>query len=214
MSWQSMRPTVPGLGCRRIAIALVTFLFTWFHPASALAHGSLAIGDFYTGMLHPLLHLETLLPIFALALWSGQLGGPHSLRLPLIFLAAALLGASVGILEVELQFERPLLRLSMLVLGLLVATQGKPPALAAVAMALLFGIYHGHASTYDPGGQIARPLLFVAGLGSCIGLILFHIVTRVLRYQAFWVKTGVRVLGSWIAATGLLVLALEWAVTQ
>ena len=43
------------------------------------------------------------------------------------------------------------------------------------------------------------------------GLVFFHVVTRVVRYRAFWVQTAVRVLGSWIAATGLLVLVLEWA---
>jgi hypothetical protein len=39
-------------------------------------------------------------------------------------------------------------------------------------------------------------------------------VTRVVRYQAFWVQIAVRVLGSWIAATGLLVLVLEWATNR
>ena len=59
--------------------------------------------------------------------------------------------------------------------------------------------------------QKERPLLFLTGLGSSIGLVFFHVVTRVVRYRAFWVQTAVRVMGSWIAATGLLVLVLEWA---
>jgi urease accessory protein len=201
---------VPSGRRRWIASALLASAATWLHPAPALAHGSLAIGDFYTGMLHPFLHFETLLPTLALALWSGQLGQPHAWRLPLLYLAAALLGAVAGILEFELQLGTPMLRLSMPILGLLVATRGKLPVVAAIAMALIVGICSGQVNALEPGGRIERPLLFAAGLGSCTGLILYHVVTRVVRYQAFWVQTGVRVLGSWIAAAGLLVLALEW----
>jgi len=179
-------------------------------PAPALAHGSLAIGDFYSGMLHPLLHFETLLPILALALWSGQLGDRQAWRLPLVFLAAALLGALAGLRDVDLVFGPILLQLSMLALGLLVALRSRLPAPLALAIVLLFGVYQGQTNTYDPQTKIERPLLFVAGLGSSIGLILFHVVSRVVRYRAFWVQTAVRVLGSWIAATGLLVAALAW----
>jgi urease accessory protein len=207
----SLSPTVIGRfagSSRAISTALAAII--WLHPAPALAHGSLAVGDFYSGMLHPLLHFETLLPTLALALWSGQLGGPHSLRLPLTFLGAALLGTVAGILGIDLHLGPASLRLSMLVLGLLVAAQGKLPASLAMAMAFLFGLFEGQINTYDPETKIERPLLFIAGVGSSIGLILFHVVTRVVRYRVFWVQIGVRVLGSWIAATGLLVLALEW----
>jgi len=199
---------------RAIATALFTWVPIWIHPAPALAHGSLAVGDFYSGMLHPLLHFETLLPTLALALWSGQLGSPLSWRLPVAFLGAALVGAVAGILEVDLYAGPALLRVSMLVLGLLAAARGRLPASLAMAVVLLFGLYEGQSNTYDPEAKIERPLLFIAGVGSSIGLILFHVGTRVVRYRAFWVQMAVRVVGSWIAATGLLVLALAWAVSQ
>jgi urease accessory protein len=192
------------------AIPIALGILTWLRPAPALAHGSLAVGDFYSGMLHPLLHLETLLPTLALALWSGQLGSPHSWRLPVAFLGAVLVGTLAGILELDLYLGTHSLRLSMLVLGLLVAARGKLPMPLAIAMALFLGLFEGQTHTYDPEAEIERPVLFIAGVGSSIGLILFHVVTRVVRYRAFWVQTGVRVSGSWIAATGLLVLALEW----
>jgi hydrogenase/urease accessory protein HupE len=190
---------------------LLVLAATWLHPAPALAHGSLAVGEFYTGLLHPLLHFEILLPILALALWSGQLGDARAWHLPVVFSAAALVGAVAGILDVEPFVGRSLLLLPMLVLGLLVAARGRLPAWLAMAMVLFFGIEHGQANTYDPEREIERPLLFLAGFSSSIGLIFFHVVTRVFRYRAFWVQTAVRVLGSWIAATGLLVLVLEWA---
>jgi urease accessory protein len=190
---------------------LLVLAATWLHPAPALAHGSLAVGEFYAGMLHPLLHFESLLPILALALWSGQLGDARAWHLPVTFSAAALVGAVAGILDVEPPVGRSLLLLAMLVLGLLVAVRGRLPAWLAMTIVLLFGIGQGQANTYDPEQEIERPLLFLAGFSSSIGLIFFHVVTRVFRYRAFWVQTAVRVLGSWIAATGLLVLVLEWA---
>jgi hydrogenase/urease accessory protein HupE len=209
-----LRKTRAAASARRtpaLPLPLVVMAAAWLHPAPALAHGSLAVGEFYTGMLHPLLHFETLLPILALALWSGQLGDARAWHLPVAFSAAALVGAVAGILDVEPPVGRSLLLLPMLVLGLLVAVRGRLPAWLAMAMVLFFGIGQGQANTYDPEQQIERPVLFLAGLSSSIGLIFFHVVTRVFRYRAFWVQTAVRVLGSWIAATGLLVLVLEWA---
>jgi hydrogenase/urease accessory protein HupE len=203
-----MAPARFGRPSRVVSTALVALV--WLHPAPALAHGSLAVGDFYSGMLHPLLHFETLLPTLALALWSGQLGGPQSWRLPLAFLGMVLLGTVAGVLEIDLRLGPASLRFSMLVFGLLVATRWKLPASLAMTMALLFGLFEGQINTFDPETKIERPLLFIAGVGSSIGLILFHVVTRVVRYQAFWVQTAVRILGSWIAATGILVLTLEW----
>jgi hydrogenase/urease accessory protein HupE len=194
-----------------LPLSLVVMAAAWLHPAPALAHGSLAVGEFYAGMLHPLLHFETLLPILALALWSGQLGDARAWHLPVAFSAAALVGAVAGILDVEPPVGRSLLLLPMLVLGILVAVRGRLPAWLAMAVVLFFGIGQGQANTYDPEQQIERPVLFLAGFSSSIGLIFFHVVTRVFRYRAFWVQTAVRVLGSWIAATGLLVLVLEWA---
>lgn len=196
---------------RALRAPLLALAASWLYPAPALAHGSLAVGDFYTGMLHPLLHFETLLPLLALALWAGQLGGPQAWRLPLAFSAAALLGAVAGMLAVEPWLGRWLLRLSMLVLGLLVAACGTLPSWLAIFLVCLFGIEQGQANTYDPQEDIERPLLFLTGFAISIGLVFFHVVTRVVRYRAFWLQIAVRVLGSWIAATGLLVLVLEWA---
>lgn len=194
-----------------LSAPLLVLAAVWLEPAPALAHGSLAVGEFYSGMLHPLLHFETLLPILALALWSGQLGDARAWHLPVAFSAAALVGAVAGILDVESPVGRSFLLLPMLVLGLLVAVRARLPAWIAVSIVLLFGVGQGQANTYDPNRQIERPLLFLAGFSSGMGLIFFHVVTRVFRYRAFWVQTAVRVLGSWIAATGLLVLVLEWA---
>jgi len=194
-----------------LSAPLLVLAAVWLQPVPALAHGSLAVGEFYSGMLHPLLHFESLLPILALALWSGQLGDARAWHLPVAFSAAALVGAVAGMLNVESPVGRSFLLLPMLVLGFLVAIRGRLPAWLAIGVVLLFGIGQGQANTYDPDRQIERPLLFLAGFGSGIGLIFFHVVTRVFRYRAFWVQTAVRVLGSWIAATGLLVLVLEWA---
>jgi urease accessory protein len=207
-------PSTAPVRFTRLSRVISTGLVILLHPAPALAHGSLAVGDFYSGMLHPLLHFETLLPTLALALWSGQLGGRHSWCLPLAFLGAALLGTVAGILEIDLQLGSTSLQLSMLVVGLLVAARGRLPLLLAMAIACLFGLFEGHMNTYDPKATIERPLLFIAGVVSSLGLILFHIATRVVRYRAFWVQIAVRVLGSWIAATGLLVLALAWGVER
>jgi len=179
-------------------------------PAPAQAHGSLAVGDFYTGMLDPLLHFESLLLVLVLALWAGQLAQRLAWQLPLGFVLAALLGTAAGLLGYAPVLGSAPLRLALLALGLLVAARLRLPVALAVPAAVVLGFAEGQQIGFDPQRAIARPGLFLAGLGVGLGLVFFHIVTRLVRYRPFWLQIGVRVLGSWMAAAALLVLVLEW----
>jgi len=57
--------------------------------------------------------------------------------------------------------------------------------------------------------SIQRPVLYLLGLCSSVGLLCFHLESLVLRFPAFWMQIAVRVLGSWIATIGLLVMVLD-----
>ena len=65
-------------------------------PAVVAAHPMKGVGDFYSGMLHPLTALEFLLSWIALALFAGQQGRKAALLTLAIFPSALVLGASLG----------------------------------------------------------------------------------------------------------------------
>ncbi len=207
-----MSPThQQATAARRALACAVAFLSTLVLPGRAWAHGSAALGDFYGGLLHPVLHFETLLPIVAAALWTVQLGKTMAWRLAGGLLVATLVGCVAGVVGVGPIPALAILRIAMLVLGLLVATHCPAPATVAAVLLAVVGICVGHATSYGAAAEITRPVLFVAGVSTGTGLLLFHIIDRFLRLRAAWSDIPIRILGSWIAATGLLVSALDLA---
>ena len=58
-------------------------------------------------------------------------------------------------------------------------------------------------------GNLKMPVFCVGGLTVCAGLLLLYSAQLVRRFRTFWFQTAVRMMGSWIAATGALMLALQ-----
>jgi urease accessory protein len=188
------------------ALALVLF------SDCAYAHsGVQGMGDFYAGLLHPLTALEHVLPFFALGLLTGQ-QGTKSQGAPALFAVALMLGAAAclwlpGAPAIDLVNV-----VSVLILGALIAAAFSLPTPAYLGLALLFGLSHGYAN----GAAIVPPMkgyLFILGVGLA-GLVVtgygLVVTDYVLRKNVSWMRVGVRVAGSWIAAIGMLVLATSW----
>jgi urease accessory protein len=183
-------------------------VFAW--PSAAFAHSlSNRFGDFYGGMLHPVTALEHALPIFALGLLAGQQGA-RAARLVLLALPLALLLGATLATVVPAQPWAPLLnKTSFALLGVLVAGAWRLPLLAVAGLAALFGLSHGYengmAMTHDVAAH-----LFVPGV-ALIGFLVAALVsaaTLALSARAGWLRTAVRVAGSWIAAIGILMIGV------
>jgi urease accessory protein len=172
------------------------------------AHGSMAMGELYSGMLQPVLHFESLLPILALALWAVQLGEPLLWQLPLAFAGAALVAAVVGLLGVAAPFAPHVQSAAMLGFGGLVAARLRVPAPLALGVAVLAGLAQGHVGVFGEPAAASRPVLYVTGFAIGLGLLLFHVENLAVRARAFWLQIGMRVVGSWIAAVGVLISVL------
>ena len=175
------------------------------------AHGSMAMGELYAGMLQPVLHFASLLPILVLALWAAQLGEPLLWQLPLAFAGAALVAAAAALLGVAAPGAAHVQSAAMLGFGGLVAAKLRAPRPLALALALLAGLAQGHVGVFGEPGAATRPVLYVTGFAIGLALLLFHIENLAVRAHAFWMQIGMRVVGSWIAAVGVLttVLALR-----
>lgn len=191
---------------RRAAWLVAAVAFT---AEPALAHGNMAIGEFYSGALQSLLHFDALLPLLALALWAAQLGEPSLWHIPLACLAAGVLGSAAATAGFALPGATAAGSFLMLALGLLVAANLRVAAPAAIAIAAVVGLQHGYAGTLGEEAAARRPLLYAVGLLAGTGLLLLHIENIAMRARAFWMQIGMRVIGSWIAAIGLLISMLS-----
>ena len=195
---------------RRLLAIIGTVLCVLFASSPAFAHGNINADDFYTGMLHPVFHVEHILSIIALGFWSGQIGRKATWMLPLVFVGAVVVGAVLGLLSVVLPLAEIVIYLSMVILGLVVAARLLVAIWAIVPIAVVFGLCHGWAHGAGMVGDLEKPATYVVGLGIGVSLLLFYSVQLASRFKAQWMQIAVRIAGSWITATGLMVLALRF----
>lgn len=168
------------------------------------------IGEFYGGMLHPLLVPAHALALVLLALLAGQ-GGLDAIRrchlgfLPAVVLGLVLAGVGTG---VESALEPALLLLSVLA-GLMVVLQWRPPLavfyMAGAAVGLMLGL-DSAPQGLAPGPAAAS--LLGTGLGAFACLLLLADLSE--RARRHWQRVALRVLGSWGTASATLVFALGW----
>jgi hydrogenase/urease accessory protein HupE len=178
-------------------------------PTEALAHGSIAIGDFYSGLLHPVSHTEVALAVVALGFLAGQMTAGPSWSTARVFVLSVLVGSVLGLLSPGLPWSSMTVTISLVVLGTLVAVRVELPAKFTVGLAFFFGLSVGYANGSQMLANLKMPIFYVGGLTVCVGFLLLYCVQVVRRFRAFWFQTAVRVMGSWIAATGALILAFQ-----
>jgi len=178
-------------------------------PTEALAHGSIAIGDFYAGLIHPVSHPEQALAVVAAGLLVGQMTAVLSWPAARIFFASVLAGSVLGFLNLGLPWSSTIVTLSLVVLGSLVALRAELPGKLIAGVCLFFGLAVGYANGTQMLENLKMPIFYLGGLMVCVGLMLLYCSQLVRRFRASWSQVGVRVIGSWIAAAGVLMLAIQ-----
>lgn len=166
------------------------------------------IGEFYGGILHPLLVPSHALALVLLALLAGQSGMGGIRRCHLGFLPAltvSLILAGTGF-SGHFPLEPSLLLIAAMT-GLLVVLQWQPPLPVFYATGAGVGLLLGLDSAPEglaPGPAAAS--LLGTGLGACICLLLLADLSE--RARRDWQRIALRVLGSWGTASATLVFAL------
>jgi hydrogenase/urease accessory protein HupE len=179
---------------------------------SAHAHlMNTGLGPFYDGLTHLFVTPEDLLPVIALALFAG-LCGPRSGRAVLFVLPVAwFVGALAGVPS-DIPLTLPVTTaIVTIALGVLVAADRPLPLRLVVAFAVVLGLLHGSLNGTDLGQQRASGLS-IAGVAVALFMIVSLLAGQVSSLRLAWTRIVVRVAGSWIAATGLLMLG--WAVRE
>lgn len=177
-------------------------------PGAALAHPGHDAGGFAHGVMHRLGGLDHLLTMVAVGLYAALLGGRALWLVPATFVGVMALGGALGAAGYPLPHVETGIALSVIVLGLAVALRANLPTLAAMALAGLFAIFHGHAHgaempadaaavSYSAGFMLATALLHGAGIA--IGLAAGRLAERGSR--------AIRLAGGAVALAGVVILA-------
>jgi urease accessory protein len=193
---------------RWVEKALRVLLTIGIFSSSAFAHPMKGVGDFYAGMLHPLITVETLLPLLGLSLLAGQQARETAIRMIVIFPAALAIGTPLILvrpLPAQLTTSELLITAC---LGLLIALARCIPAWIPIGLTVLIGLSIGWSNSVEIVGDVSA-VRFVAGL-SVVGLLMTSYGIGLVRHLKLdWMQIAVRVVGSWLATVGILVLGLK-----
>ena len=173
-------------------------------PAAAFAHlVTTGMGPVYDGIGHLLLTPEDLVPVIALSLYCGMRGARAGRYAMFMLPLAWLLGGLVG-LNLDLDVTIPVPALSFLLLGGLKAADAKMPDQLIGPMTATIGLVHGVLNGLvlksGPGG----PALL--GIMGALFVLVALMSAFVVSLERSWTRIVVRVMGSWVAASGMLMI--------
>ena len=165
------------------------------------------LGPVYDGVVHLALWPEDYVPIAGAALLAG-LRGKHHARLAVLVLSLAwFVGGILGNVPGAPVFVAPVW-LPFLAVGGLVAADLKLPVGATAALFAALGLILGYPNGLAMA-EFGQGLRAVAGSTAAIFVLVTLIAALAAGTTVAWVRIAWRVLGSWIAAIGLLLLG--WA---
>ena len=193
-------------GCiqRTGALVLGVLGVLFLLPAAAFAHlVTTGMGPVYDGIGHLLLTPEDLVPVIALSLYCGMRGARAGRYAMFMLPLAWLLGGLVG-LNLDLDVTMPVPALSFLLLGGLIAADAKLPDQLIGPMTVMIGLVHGVLNGLvlksGPGG----PALL--GIMGALFVLVALMSAFVVSLERSWTRIVVRVMGSWVAASGMLMI--------
>jgi urease accessory protein len=164
---------------------------------TAFAHPGHAPTGFAGGLAHPFLGLDHLLAMIAIGLWAAQQGGRALWAVPASFVGSMVLGGALAWAGWALPYIETTIAMSVLVLGLLIATRRHASVAAGVAIAAVFALFHGYAHGLEiPQGASAA--LYV--LGFVLATACLHGVGIAGSLIG---RPAIRLAGIGIAATGV-----------
>ena len=192
----------------RQAAGLTVALFS-LSTSVAEAHTVIdGVSGFQGGLVHPLLVPAHMLVLLALGCLTGQIESASRRRAIAVFAAAAV----ASVLLVALAFSAVNAELLVLTLGalsgLLLASGWRIPLPVVSVLAVCIAA----AIVFDsvPAAlSVKETILSLAGTGIAAAAVVTVAALTSAAGPQLWQRVGVRILGSWIAASAIIVLALR-----
>jgi hydrogenase/urease accessory protein HupE len=192
----------------RLIILAAATAFFFLCPPPASAHlNSTGMGPVYDGLLHFLLSPEDIVPVVALSLLAGLRGPEYGRRALFLLPASWFVGCFLGTIF-QWAVSWPVAAISFLVFGGLVAANAQLSLRTITVLTGLLGLVHGWMN----GAGVRWSFSLVGAYAGLVGgiLVVVALVSAfVIKLRPPWVRIAVRVAGSWIVASGLLLLG--WA---
>jgi urease accessory protein len=155
----------------------------------------------WAGFAHPLTGLDHFLAMFAVGLWAARMRGLAPVVLPVAFPLAMMAGALMAVSGWMLPGVEPMIAVSVIVLGAIVATGASLPVAASAVIVAMFAVFHGHAHATEAHGAI-----IAYGVGFTSATVMLHLLGMfagaMLTRHARLVTVG----GSAIATVGVALL--------
>ncbi len=167
------------------------------------------MGPLYDGVVHFLSSPEDLVAAFGVALLAGLRGAAYGRRVMIVLPCAWLLGGVCGLSAPAIVGSSLVSALWFVLVGGLVLTDAKLSLRALTALAGLLGVYHGYLNGSGLGVSVAAVVSLV-GLVSGVFVLVSLTAAFAVQLQPPWTRIALRVVGSWIAASGLLLLG--WSI--
>ena len=175
-------------------------------PPAAHAHlVNTGFGPYYDGLAHVLMAPADLLAVVALGLLGGLNGVPQGRALFFLLPSGWLGGGAIGLAWPGIGLTPLFGALSLGVLGVLVALDRSVPRLPWLVLVAGVGLLYGYAngSALGASGEGWLPL---AGSATAVAVLAALLPAAVLSLHAQWARIAVRVVGSWIVASSILML--------
>lgn len=181
---------------RTLALAVLCLF-----AGTASAHtGDHTATGFASGLAHPLVGLDHLFAMIAVGLWAAQQGRRALWAVPAAFVGAMGLGGVLAWSGIALPHVETAIALSVLVLGLLIASRRQWAVTAGMALAAAFALFHGYAHGLEMPWA-ASPTRYA--MGFVLATVCLHgvgIASSLIGRHAM------KVAGIGIAATGLVLI--------
>jgi urease accessory protein len=166
---------------------------------------STGLGPVYDGMLHFVTNPEDLVPTVALGLLAGLRGAAHARRTLFTLPAAWLLGGLAGLGAASASAGPLAAAFWLLLLGGLVVADAKLSLRSITLLAAVLGLVHGTLNGSGMGLS-ATAVVALLGLAATVFVLITLVAALCVALRSPWARVAVRAVGSWIAASGLLLL--------
>ena len=188
---------------------IITFLLPLLlSPAIAMAHTFQGETGFLSGIFHPVLGFDHLLAMLCVGIVSAQIGGRAIWTVPLTFVSVMGIGGFLGMQNIPVPGVEYGIALSVLILGLAVASGKKIHTLVVYLGVAFFATFHGHAHGAEMPAM-ANPLIF--SIGFLIGTAAIHLVGVGIGVTAAHINNGMQTLryvGAGIAGIGVYIVQI------
>jgi len=199
------RASMSRMGARTVVV-----LSAALSCGAADAHlNATGMGPVYDGLAHFLTSPEDLVPALALALLAGLRGATCGRRAMVVLPGAWLLGSLVGLSSAVASAGTIWASFWFLLVGGLVVADAKLSLRSVTALCALLGLFHGYLNGTGMGIS-AQAIVTALGFAAAVFVLVVLVAALAVQLRAQWGRIAVRVGGSWIAASGLLMLG--WSI--